>query len=332
MTALALLLAATFYQTADIAIENVNIVDTRTGQVARGQTILIEDGRITGIVSVSDPGAEDAARRIDGAHGYVIPGLWDAHAHITPDVERSLDEILPAHIGYGVTHVRDLGSNLDRLTEIRGRLDEGDVPRPALIASGPILLEQELRWYGDIQRAIGGDGEPERAASELAAAGVDFLKAYSGLSAESYHALMVAAAEYDLPVDGHVPDSVGLIGVIEAGQRTIEHLDLSAYSTCYLGAENPYADSIAVRFGSGLETYLDLAADFWDVFDWEGCGAALVALSERGGAITPTLSMEIRDRAHVRPDVIAHLPEDALIWCEQGLAEFDGVNPVIRER
>src|SRR6185503_10042304 len=53
----------------------------------------------------------------------------------------------------------------------------------------------------------------------------DFLKPYSRLSREAYEALAAAGAKHGMPLEGHVPRSVGLAGVLAAKQRTIEHLD-----------------------------------------------------------------------------------------------------------
>jgi imidazolonepropionase-like amidohydrolase len=51
------------------------------------------------------------------------------------------------------------------------------------------------------------------------------LKLYNGLSADAYHWLVSSARTHSLAVVGHVPDAVGLRGVIEARQDSIEHLD-----------------------------------------------------------------------------------------------------------
>ena len=61
-----------------MALVNANVVDVRTGRVARGVTIVLRDGRIASV----GPGAAEGATRIDAGGRYVIPGLFDAHTHI----------------------------------------------------------------------------------------------------------------------------------------------------------------------------------------------------------------------------------------------------------
>ena len=64
----------------------------------------------------------------------------------------------------------------------------------------------------------------ERVVGEQKAAGYDFVKVYDLLSADAYAAIVAAAEKHGMPVVGHVPDAVGLSGVLDAGQASIEHL------------------------------------------------------------------------------------------------------------
>ena len=314
-----------------LIIDRVHLVDPLTGAVTRNQALVIEAGRIARIAPSGE--VSELGPRVDGAGRYVTPGLWDSHVHALGDVEDALDRVLPLFVAYGVTHVRDMASNLDRLQAVRERIaeDPGQIA-PQILAAGPLLIEQEVRWYGDIQRAVGEAGSAEAVVSELAEAGVDFIKAYTGLSAPSYAALIKAAETQGLAVDGHVPDSMGLIGVIDAGQRTIEHLDISAFLSCAGGPEGPFGDHLAVRFTVGMEAHMRGLADFMDAFDWESCGPALERFGARGGALTPTLSMEMRERALIPDGALDRLSAGSRDWCMQGLEEIDAVPAPVRQQ
>jgi imidazolonepropionase-like amidohydrolase len=68
---------------------------------------------------------------------------------------------------------------------------------------------------------------PQRAADSVAwqkTQGYDFIKVYDHLSPAVYGAILDAARQQDIPVVGHVPFAVGLDGVLDGGQVTIEHL------------------------------------------------------------------------------------------------------------
>ncbi len=313
-----------------LVVDGVHIIDVRTGEIAEDQAILVEAGRIIEITDAER--SRSASRRVDGGGRYVIPGLWDSHVHATGDVTDALDRTLPLFLAHGVTHVRDMGSNLERVADIRTGIaaDAGQLA-PRMLISGPIMTEVELRWYGDIQRAIGEPGEADLAVQELVEADADFAKAYTGLSAGSYAALVAAATQSGLPVDGHVPDSVGLVGVVEAGQRTIEHMDISAFLTCAGGPDGPFGNHLALRFGVGMEAHMRNLANFWQAVDWDLCAPALEGLGGRGGALVLTLSMEIRERALVPPESLASLSEASRAWCLQGLEEIDAVPDAVRQ-
>jgi len=310
----------------DTVLKNVHVIDTQTGVVTRDQALLISDGVLVAIEPASTLRPTAGLTVLEGYGGYVIPGLWDSHVHVLGDVEAALDRHLPLYVAFGITHIRDMGSNLTRLDAVRETLAaEPDRIAPSILASGPLLMQFEQRWYGDIQRAVGEPGAAEIAVQELAQAGVDFLKAYTGLSRGAYLEIMTTAEALGLPVDGHVPDSMGLTGVVEAGQRTIEHLDLSAFLSCAGGSDGPYGHYLALFFTEGAVASYELSVDFWANVDWSICGPALEALSARGGAVTPTLSMELRDRTRLSEQALALLPAGSRDWCAQGLSMIDEV-------
>lgn len=315
---------------ADTMVSGVHVINPVDGTVMRDRMLVLGAGEVLAVVDSTLDRLPERILHIDGNGAYVTPGLWDSHVHALGNVETALDRALPAFIAHGITHVRDMGSNFDRLKEVRKVLAaEPGRWSPRIIASGPLLVEQELRWYGDLQRVIGGEGISEPAISELVAGGVDFLKAYSGLSESSYATLMSEAARHGLSVDGHVPYSVGIVGVVEAGQRSIEHLDLSSFLTCRGGPQGPYGNFLALQFAQELDDYYRLAGKFWSEAGWPDCGPALDIFAARGGALTPTLSMEVRDRSRVSSSALSRLDPDSRQWCEQGLEALDKVDTEI---
>jgi imidazolonepropionase-like amidohydrolase len=62
------------------------------------------------------------------------------------------------------------------------------------------------------------------AVDTLKAHGVDFIKVQSVISHDAYLAAAAEAHKQGLPIVGHVPDKVRIKEVVEAGQKSIEHL------------------------------------------------------------------------------------------------------------
>ncbi len=132
-------------------IVGVRILDVKTGRYLTGQAIAIEGEKI---VSVGNPGPTAGARVINLPNLVVLPGLIDAHTHLTSD---------PYHFGYeelgisttrealygakyaritleaGFTTVRNVGANGYSDIALRDAINAGDVPGPRMLASGPAL-------------------------------------------------------------------------------------------------------------------------------------------------------------------------------------------------
>src|SRR5215471_6533303 len=61
-----------------LAITNVTVIDVVTGRLQPDVNVVIQGDRIAGIGAIAIP---RGAARIDGKGKFLIPGLWDMHAH-----------------------------------------------------------------------------------------------------------------------------------------------------------------------------------------------------------------------------------------------------------
>jgi imidazolonepropionase-like amidohydrolase len=197
------------------AFVDVNVIPMDSERVLDHQTVVVHDGVISAIGPVSTTDIPDDARVIDGSGRFLMPGLADMHVHIS-----NQDEFL-LFIANGVTTVRDMFGDADRLTW-RARVERGDILGPTIYTSGPII-DGNPPWI-EGSTVVQTAEEAEQVVAEEKAAGYDFVKVYDVLSADAYAAIVAAAAKHGMPVVGHVPDAVGLSGVLVAGQASIEHL------------------------------------------------------------------------------------------------------------
>src|SRR5689334_1561982 len=90
-----------------IAITNATVIDPRSGTVRPHRTVVIEGDKIIAVQAASAPLARHV-RTVSGTGKFLIPGLWDAHTHLSKTGEAGLSLFL----ANGVTGVRDMGSNL----------------------------------------------------------------------------------------------------------------------------------------------------------------------------------------------------------------------------
>src|SRR5216117_1700810 len=116
-----------------LVFTHATVIDVRTGHILRDQTIVISGDRIT---ALSPQAAIPANAEVVNATGkFVIPGLWDMHAHAlwsTDQIKRMFDMFL----ANGITSVRDMGSPLPVSETLgwRTKVENGTVLGPRIFA------------------------------------------------------------------------------------------------------------------------------------------------------------------------------------------------------
>jgi imidazolonepropionase-like amidohydrolase len=177
--------------------------------------VIVREGRIVELGPRTTTAVPEGARIIDATGKFLMPGLVDMHVHTWSKGDLAL------FLAHGVTTVRNLFGNPMHLG-MRAKLASGELLGPTLVTAGPIVDGYPPVWPGSL---VALDAEQGRAAvKQHVEAGYDFVKVYSRLPREAYEALIEAAAQAGLAVDGHVPDAVGFERALEAGQRVAEHM------------------------------------------------------------------------------------------------------------
>jgi imidazolonepropionase-like amidohydrolase len=127
----------------DLILKNCNVLDVISGKTVENSFIVISKGKIktTGTGVLDDTYME----KIDLQGAYVLPGLIDAHAHITSvpvfgfklsRASRLLAEqkMQPVRcIKSGVTTVRDMGAFPSILNDMIKQIDEGKLKGPRIV-------------------------------------------------------------------------------------------------------------------------------------------------------------------------------------------------------
>jgi imidazolonepropionase-like amidohydrolase len=213
---------------APIVIAHATVINPGTSSVQANRTVVITGDHITSVSDGAKFQSPKNARVIDAAGQYLIPGLWDMHVHSAFGdwFPGGRDIILPLFIANGVTGVRDMGGDAPVLFEWRKEITDGKIVGPRMVISGPMLdgylPNGKLRFPSSV--AITTPGSAVAAVDLLKTQGVDFIKIQSVISHDAYLAAAAEAHNQGLPIVGHVPDRVRIKEVVEAGQKSIEHL------------------------------------------------------------------------------------------------------------
>jgi imidazolonepropionase-like amidohydrolase len=221
-----------------IAIRAGHLIDTVAGRLAGAQLIIVRDGVIAD-VGPDVPVPADA-RLIDLGAYTVLPGLMDAHTHLTIDqrnqdplaelehtaAERAFGSIPNARavLLAGFTTVRDLGSYRALVdVALRDAINRGDVIGPRMYVAGAYLTiaggagavtgfapDVTLPWdlrYGATGAVLTHNSNPagREATPEELAAGAD------------------EARNFGLKLAVHAHGAEGIKAAIRAGAASIEH-------------------------------------------------------------------------------------------------------------
>ncbi|NIP78477.1 MAG: amidohydrolase family protein [Gemmatimonadetes bacterium] len=269
----------------DLALRDARVVDVENGAVLAGSTVLIRGDRIVAVAPDAAVAVPAGARVIDLDGAFVVPGLSDMHVHTGADAH-------PLYLAAGVTTVRVM-MGTESLLEWRRSYRPEDGPAPRVFLAGPLLAGTEVPWPHE---RITTPDEGRASVRRQAEAGYDFVKAYEGLSAPVYRAIVEEATARGLPVVGHVPMDVGLAGVVAAGQHTIEHVEQLMYGT----------------YGRDGVMTLPLAR----------IPEVVAALEGRGVYVTPTLAGQERIHRRGTPWHEARFARDEMRWMDPSWADW----------
>ncbi len=215
-----------------IAITNVSILDINSGEVLPNRSVLIKDQKIRTVGVVAEVSIPKDAIIIDGSDQFLMPSLWDMHAHVYKTAPM-LD--MPLYIGYGVTNVRDMAScpkandpfvpcpeDLKRWTQaaVDGQMV---APRVQGMASWHLNGPSIHRRIKGIPEFFGtADAQQARELVRHYSGKVDAIKVYNYIPRAAYFALVEEAKKLGIDVIGHRPHAISAIEAA-ANQKSIEH-------------------------------------------------------------------------------------------------------------
>jgi imidazolonepropionase-like amidohydrolase len=127
-----------------------------------------------------------------------------------------------AFLRHGVTTVRDVGADLDRILELRRESRRGDSRRPRIFTCGPLIDGPAPRHGSVISVSVSTEEEAREMARRLIARGVDCLKVYEQLTPRLVQAIVQEARPAGIPVTAHLRDTPA-VTALAAGVTALEH-------------------------------------------------------------------------------------------------------------
>lgn len=259
--ALALSVAAAEQPAPRTLLRAGHVLDVRTGKEASDQTIIVSGDKIVAIAATSATPKQGDDREIDLSGMTLMPGLIDAHTHLTMDTnfdpyhELSTSIAKSALIGArnakvtleaGFTTVRNVHAEGYADVDLRDAINDGLIPGPHMLVSGPALsitgghCDDNLLPYDFHAHGTGvADGVEavQHKIRENIKYGADVIKICatggvlskgddpqaSQFTQEELKAAVADAHRLGRRVAAHAHGAQGIIWATEAGVDSIEH-------------------------------------------------------------------------------------------------------------
>lgn len=237
------------------------LLDVKSGKIAANQTIVIEGDRIIAVTAGAPPAEASKSSIIELPAATALPGLFDMHTHITgsPDnfgygelgistPREALTGAVNAKITLeaGFTSIRNLGAGGFTDVALRDMVEEGKLPGPRMMVSGPALgitgghCDNNLlpfEWHDQADGVADGVAAVQHKTREVIKYGADVIKicATGGVlskgddpkasqyTQEELRAIAVDAHRLGRKVAAHAHGGEGIIWASNAGIDSIEH-------------------------------------------------------------------------------------------------------------
>ncbi len=248
-------------QTAERTIVRAGkLLDVKSGRVLTNQAVVIEGDKITSVGPTSEIKASPSDKVIDLPNATVLPGLIDAHTHLTFDphfgyetlaISVPREALTGAHnarltLEAGFTTVRNVGARGYSDVALRDAINAGDVPGPRMLVSGPALsitgghCDNDLlpyEYHATSDGAADGIEQVQHKVREVIKYGADLIKVCatggvlskgddpnaSQYTLEEMKAIVADAHRLGRKVAAHAHGAQGVIWASEAGVDSVEH-------------------------------------------------------------------------------------------------------------
>lgn len=208
-----------------VAITNVMVVDGTGAPARRGQTVVLQDGRIGAVGATGSVAVPAGATVIDGAGHTVIPGIVGLHDHLyyTATGGRLVQLTFSGprlYLASGVTTVRTTGSQSPYSDiNLKREVDAGRVPGPRIHVTSPYLTGP---GGGGTMSVASTPEDARRFVAYWAEEGATWIKFYTNISRAAMKAAIDEAHRKGIRATGHLC-SVTFREAVELGIDDLAH-------------------------------------------------------------------------------------------------------------
>jgi imidazolonepropionase-like amidohydrolase len=228
-----------------IYVQNAFIIDMLSDKAAQKGSVLIENGRIKEIQYHENALIPENAEVIDATGKYLMPGLIDAHVHVTTGRHKGFAErkkysenLLKHMLMGGITSVRDVGGKGKLLKILKKESDLQQISAPSIYYSaffaGPSYYkEMGTTEFSPCQQTVDSSTNVKEAIAKAKAAGATGVKLYAAIEVDLLYKLAKEAKKQGLGVWGHATVMPAKpIDAVNAGMEVMSHAEMLKWEQC----------------------------------------------------------------------------------------------------
>jgi imidazolonepropionase-like amidohydrolase len=202
-------------RTGTLAFVGATLINTTGKATVANATIVIRDSKIIAVGPGNKIKIPADAQRIDVTGKYIIPGLWDMHAHYE-QVEWG-----PIYLAAGATTVRDVGNEFEFITAIRDAVNSGQGLGPHMLLAG--VVDGDSAYALGVAR-VNSPADAQTWVQRYHDAGFQQMKIYSSVKSENVKAVCTDAHNLGMTVTGHIPEGMTAYDGVNDGMDQINHI------------------------------------------------------------------------------------------------------------
>jgi imidazolonepropionase-like amidohydrolase len=202
--------------TAPLALVGGTLIDGTGKPATPNAVVVIEGDRIVAVGPRATIKIPDGAKIVDVTGKFLLPGLWDMHAHLYQT------EFGPTYLAAGITTARDVGNDTETGTSLRDAAKEKRGLGPRMLLAGYIDGKNEGHSF-DVQ--VETPEEARAAVQRYKDAGYEQLKIRNNVKPDTLKVICAEAHRLGMTVTGHVPDGMNALQAVEAGMDQLNHIN-----------------------------------------------------------------------------------------------------------
>ncbi|MGZ4825490.1 MAG: amidohydrolase family protein [Terriglobales bacterium] len=199
-----------------VVFAHANVFDASAAAILPDQNVVIVGNHIQAVGPAAAVAAPADAEIVDATGKTLLPGLWDMHAHVGDN-----DGLL--NLAAGVTTVRDLANDTDKLLARRKRIEDGTEIGTRIIIAG--IIDGRGPYQGPTKVLVSTEQEARAAVDNYVRLGYVQIKIYSSVSPELVPPIIDEAHKNGLRVSGHIPAFMTASQCVKLGYDEIQHVN-----------------------------------------------------------------------------------------------------------